>query len=183
MDNFYDRLVENLGKLRRNEEKMTPQQKEQYKRPLQKLRRDIAQDATTMMKDFLCGGCRILKEDQKGIEAFTKKVKEIMEEDGEGAAKEASRVIFSTYSVDKFLEALLPIHYRILYEAYAPVWLSHCRKREEPGYPYRNDIIQMDWEEKSGVWVDREKVSFMQMLPPTKELMEKQYAEEKGRLK
>ena len=68
-------------------------------------------------------------------------------------------------------------------EAYAPVWLSHCRKREEPGYPYRNDIIQMDWEEKSGVWVDREKVSFTLMLPPTKELMEKQYAEEKGRLK
>ena len=82
MDNFYDRLVENLGKLRRNEEKMTPQQKEQYKRPLQKLRRDIAQDATTMMKDFLCGGCRILKEDQEGIEAFTKKVKEIMEGEG-----------------------------------------------------------------------------------------------------
>ena len=121
MDNYYDRLVKNLGKLKRNVDNMTAQQREQYKRPLQKLKREISADATSAMRDFLFGGIRILSVDREGLAAFTEKAKEIMQADGKKTAKEASRVLFSTYEIDKFLEALLPLHYRIFYEAYGPV--------------------------------------------------------------
>lgn len=175
MDNYYDRMVENLGKLQRNETQMTPEQKEKYKKPLRKLKQEIADDATQMMRDFIYGGIRIPIEDKTGAEAFKKVRDEILEQDAKKVSKEASRALFKTYDLDKFMEALLPIHYRLWYEAYGPVWLSHCKATGDPEYPYHNDIIGMDWDQKSSVWFNREKVSWTLMLPPTKELLEAAY--------
>lgn len=179
MENYYGRMVENLGKLKRNEEQMTPEQREKYKKPLQKLKQAIKDDATEMMLHFLIGGCRILKSDEKGMADFIEAAQRILDEDDGKTSKEAGRVLFATYDEEKFLEALIPLHYRIWYEAYGPVWLSHCIPTADPEYPYTNDIIKMEWEAKSSVWINREELSFTTMLPPTKELLEKRYQEDR----
>lgn len=176
MEQKFDKLEQKIGKLQRNEKNMTPQQREQYIMPLRKLKMEIIRTAESIMHDFIFGGCLIPKEDSAGINIFNKKARQIIDEDGTKTAKEARDVLFSSYDISKFLEKLLPIHYRIFYEAYGPVWLSHCKKTEDPEYPYWNDIIKMCWEKNLSVWVDRKKEeSFMLMLPPTKKLLENQY--------
>lgn len=177
MENYYSRMVENLGKLRRNEENMTPEQRKKYEKPLKRLKTLIANDATNAMHDFLIGGVQILKEDREGMEMFSKTLEKILAEDAEAVSKEAGRVLFTTYDVEKFLEAMIPLRNRIWYEAYGPVWLSHCRETGDPAYPYRNDIINMDWDAASNVWFDREEKSWTLMLPPTKQLLRKEYLE------
>lgn len=181
MENYYSRMVENLGKLKRNEEQMTAEQRERYKKPLQKLKREIASDASEMMRHFLICRCRILKNDEKGMADFTENVQRILDEDAGKTSKEAGRVLFSTYDEEKFLEALLPLHYRIWYEAYAPYWLNHTIQNPmNSEYPYHNDIIGMDWDAENGVWINREDYSFTLMLPPTKELLEERYREDRS---
>lgn len=182
MDDYFDRLVENLGKLKRNEEQMTPEQKERYKKPLKKLRQEIAKDATSMMREFLFMGFRLLKGDEEVNEGFYRRANEILKEDEEAAAKNASHVLFSTYDVDKFLNSLVPLRNRLAYEAYGPVWLSHCQPTLDRKYPFRNDIIGMDYDAECKVWVDREQNAVMVMYPPTAEMLAEEYEKEKAEI-
>jgi len=113
----------------------------------------------------------------------------LAEEIARGALKEASRILFSTYNVDKFLEALCPVHDRVFYEGYAPYWIEHCDVYNEEGkqthgggeFSAWNHIIDMGWIEEYGVWKKKDEMCWMIMLPPTMELIQKEYEEAKKR--
>ncbi|MCD8366333.1 MAG: hypothetical protein LUC83_11185 [Clostridiales bacterium] len=176
---YLSRMIKNVGKLKRNMEQMTAEQQKQYEKPLRKLKKEIMVDAMDVINDFLLTGCMILADDKAGLDDFAGQANKIIAKDGNMAIDRAFNVLFATYDMDKFMEALIPLHYRIFYEAYGPVWLSHCRKVEDPEYPFRNDIIKMEWDVKNGFWTNRAERAFMTMLPPTAELLEKAYREEK----
>lgn len=190
MANEYDRLVENLGKLQRNEGQMTEGQKKKYAAPLKKLKRQIAADASTVLRDFLVGGCRLMKRDKDSADwkAFIRETERLIDEwVKDGGNKAVAKVLFTTYSIEKFLEALLPIHYKVWYEAYGPYWLSHCTPTFEDEYTFTNDIIEMEWWAEHNEWMSVKMVDgkkepdlakgWTLMLPPTKELLDKDYAE------
>lgn len=189
----YTNLKENLGLLQRNMSQMTEEQKQKYKTALRKLKEQIAKDAEEVAKEFILMGCRFLTADFKDWEkGFIESVNKILEEE-HGAKKEASRVLFKTYDIDKFLTTLCRIHYRIWYEAYAPYWLNHTSPNPMSSeYPYHNDIIDMDWWAEHNEWAktkveDGKMVTDYQggvtiMIPPTEELIKQTLDEELKRL-
>lgn len=188
MGNIFTEMDEMLGKLRRNEEQMTEAQKKQYAVQLLALKKKISKSATEICRSFLLCGIRILKEDENN-EAIERINMILAEEIARGALKEVSRILFSTYNVDKFLEALCPVHDRVFYEGYAPYWIEHCDVYNEEGkqthgggeFSAWNHIIDMGWIEEYGVWKKKDEMCWMIMLPPTMELIQKEYEEAKKR--
>ena len=188
MGNIFTEMDEMLGKLRRNEEQMTEAQKKQYAVQLLALKKKISKSATEICRSFLLCGIRILKEDENN-EAIERINMILAEEIARGALKEASRILFSTYNVDKFLEALCTVHDRVFYEGYAPYWIEHCDVYNEEGkqthgggeFSAWNHIIDMGWIEEYGVWKKKDEMCWMIMLPPTMELIQKEYEEAKKR--
>lgn len=167
---------------------MTEAQKKQYAVQLLALKKKISKSATEICRSFLLCGIRILKEDENN-EAIERINMILAEEIARGALKEASRILFSTYNVDKFLEALCPVHDRVFYEGYAPYWIEHCDVYNEEGkqthgggeFSAWNHIIDMGWIEEYGVWKKKDEMCWMIMLPPTMELIQKEYEEAKKR--
>ena len=154
MEDYYNRPVENLGKLKRNETQMTAEQKEQYKKPLLKLRKEIAADATEAMKEFITMGMRLGEDpDSETWKSVIRETNRLLDDwINRGKLKEVSKVLFSTYDLDAFFTALCPIHTTIWFKAYGEYWLKHCTKQEDPEYPYHNDIIDMDWWAEHHEW-------------------------------
>ena len=192
MADFYERLTENLGKLQRNESQMTEEQKKQYAAPLKKLKNQICQDATEAMKQFVTMGIRILKEDEDSEEwkNVIRAIEKISDAHAEaGTVKKASKILFETYDLDKFFESLCGFHTDVWYKAYGPYWLKHCKPQDDPEYPYHNDIIDMDWWAEHNEWAKTKIENGKRatdyfggvtiMIPPTKELLDKAYEEER----
>lgn len=185
MENRFDRLTANLDKLRKNETQMTEAQKVEYRKPLLKLKKTIAADATEIMCGFLLAGCNFKESDRDEVDAIGKRLNGIMKE---AEDKKAGKVLFATYDIDQFLKALLPLRLRIWYEAYAPYWIKNCEKTGSEEFPYHNDIIGMDWWEGHGEWATTKteggkktvdyKGGVTIMLPPTMELVQAAYQEE-----
>lgn len=193
---IYDRVTENLGKLQRNETQMTEEQKKKYAAPIAKLKKEIAADATELMHQFIMSGCRMVDRDKETADwkAMIRKVEEIMKNFREsGESKKVSKVLFTTYSLDKFFEALLPVHNKVWYEAYGPYWLTHCTPTFEDEFTFTNDIIGMEWWDQHNEWaavkiVDGKKECDYQkgvtiMLPPTRELLDGAYQKDMEALK
>lgn len=190
MENNYNRLVENLGKLKRNETQMTKEQKEQYKKPLLKLRKEIADDATEIMKSFVTMGMRLGEDtDPEDWKKVIRDAERLVDEwDKQGGIKNASKVLFSTYDIDAFLTALCPIHCTVWFKAYGTYWLKHIRETGEQEYPYYNDILDMHWWKEANEWAKTKieggkRVTDYHggvtiMLPPTRELLDAEYKRE-----
>lgn len=191
MGDFYDRLTENLGKLKRNEEQMTEEQRIQYKKPLQKLKEQIAKDATEAMKQFITMGMRLAKEDKdpedwKNVIRETDKLIEQWAK--EGGAKNASKILFKTYDLEKFFESLCDIHSAVFHLAYGPYWVKHIKPTGEQEYPYYNEIIEMYWWKECHEWAatkieDGKRVTDYHggvtiMLPPTWEEIQAEHEQE-----
>lgn len=191
MADFYERLTENLGKLQRNESQMTEEQKKQYAAPLKKLKNQIAEDATEAMKQFITMGMRIAKEDKnpedwKNVIRATEKL--IEEYEKSGGIKKASKILFTTYSLDKFFEALCDIHSAVFHLAYGGYWIKHITPTGEKEYPFYNDIIEMYWWAEHHEWAatkieDGKRVTDYYggvtiMLPPTWEEIKAEHDKE-----
>ena len=185
---IYERFKENLGKLQRNESQMTAEQKVKYKKPLLKLKHEIADDATEVMRNFLVSGIRLADEDRDSEDwkAVIRKSESFIDEwSKSGRMKEVSKVLFTTFDIDEFTLALLPLYYKIWYEAYGPYWLKHCLPTFEDEFTFSNDIIGMEWWEENQEWAavkieGKKKVCDYQrgvriMLPPTDELLQEAY--------
>ena len=194
MENYYDRLVENLGKLKRNETQMTKEQKEQYKKPLQKLKQEIADDATDAMKSFITGGMRLGEDaDSEDWKSVIRETEKLLDEwESEGNLKEVSKVLFTTYDLDAFFTALCPIHTTVWFKAYGTYWLQHIKETGEQEYPYYNDILDMHWWKEANEWAKTKTENGKRvtdyfggvtiMLPPTKALLDEEYEKEMERL-
>lgn len=182
MSNIFTEIEEKLGKLRRNEEQMSEEQKKQFEKQLKALKIKIAKDATEICKGFILSGVLILKGDESN--GVVDRINMILaEEKAKGTLDKASRILFSTYNVDKFLEALCPVHDQVFYEGYAPYWIEHCAVYNEEGkqtmgegvFSAWNSIIDMGWIEEHNIWKAKEKDEWRIMLPPTMELIRKEY--------
>lgn len=172
-------LAEKLGKLRRNEEQMTPEQKKQYAKSLMALKKQICADASDLLLSWCLGGLWVIESDQGGIEAIEYRTRRIIEEEQKnGEMKRLGKILLSTYSIGEFLAASSRLCNRIRYEAYGPYWVSKCEwnlSRRE----YWNPIIQMWWDSDYEEWVSEEGSRWTLMLPPTEKLLKKRYQEEK----
>jgi len=188
----YKRALENLGKYQRNISQMTEAEKVRYKAPLMKLKKTIADDINVFQMDFMLSGCRFAPRetdtgDWKGcIRRFTK-IYEEYADSGEWS-RPFNKVLMKTFSIDKYLESLLPMHYRFWYEGYGPYWLEHCSPTFEKEFTFQNDIIGMEWWEEYNEWAEvkiengKKTVDYYGgvtiMLPPTQDLLEKAYKED-----
>ena len=182
----YKELEEALGKLKRNETQMSEEQKRRYAKQLEA---KIRQLASQVMREFLLSGIRIRKDD--GDETAGKI--EAVVRDEQGSMRKAMEILLSTYDMDEFLKALCPIQCRIFHEGYGLYWVSHCKPTGDPEFPYTNDLIGMEWWEGHNEWAatkmedGKRTVDFKRgvtiMLPPTMELIQKDYQEEMQRYK
>lgn len=182
----YAETVEKLGKLRRNEENMTPKQKQHFQISLDKLKCEICDSAVEILKQFLMTGFRIRMDDIEAMDLRKAATRIYREEKEAGELKRLQGVLLQTYSLDEFLKEACRWHDRMWYEAYAPYWLTHITETGNPEYPYHNDLIDMDWWEECHEWAatkieNGKRVTDYQrgvtvMLPPTKEMIEQDRA-------
>ena len=139
--------------------------------------------AIEMAKSFLLSGLRVMESDSGGLLADVQRILDAEKKRISLAVKE----FMSDADTDSFLLSLLPVHYRILYEAYAPYWLSHCRTvadhDDDAEFTYYNDLIDMYWAGAWSEWKKKGEWCVTIMLPPTKGLMIQSYREEMKRLK
>ena len=186
---YYETLKNDLGKLKRNELMMDDDQKVKYAAQIEKLKSRIMSNARMVMNHFFVSGFLADEQDTEGITDVIKKKERLVEEwEYKGKIKKAYNILFTTYDIEMFLEPLIPLQIKILYEAYGPYWLSHCKPVTGDEFTFKNDIIDMEWWEGHNEWaavktvngekaVDYEK-GITVMLPPTRELLEKEYATE-----
>ena len=134
--------------------------------------------AVGLAKSFLLSGLRVRADDGEQVE---KEIQRIVD----GSKRLISRAVkefMSTGDMDSFALSLLPVHYRILYEAYAPYWLKHCKPvsdhDEDAAFTYYNDLIDMYWVGAWGEWKRKGKWEVTIMLPPTKGLVVYSYKQE-----
>ena len=146
----------------------------------EKTNKDLAVD---MAKSFLLSGLRIKDSDSGGLIADVQRIID-------GSRKQISRAVkefMSDADTDSFLLSLLPVHYRILYEAYAPYWLSHCKpvtdRDQDAEFTYYNDLIDMYWAAGWDEWKTKGRLQVTVMLPPTKGLMIKAYRDDTEQLR
>lgn len=185
-ENTYTLFVEKLGKLQRNEAQMTDTQKLQYEAELKALKKKIAGYAAEMARFFITGGT-LFKKDEPSYECVEDITKIVQSERTKEEYREAMKILFRTYDVNRFFEALLPTHYRVLYEGYAPYWLEHCKPyigKAKSGeiLTYWNDLIEMGWSEECGLWLRGNGNGCSMAMPPTQELVRKKYFEELARI-
>lgn len=180
-ENTYTQFIEKLGRLQRNETQMTDDQKLQYEAELGALKKKIAGYAAEIAREYIIGWTPLKKdlasnECVERIQAITKS------ERTKAEYKAALKILFDTYDINRFLEALLPTHYRVRYEGYAPYWLVHCKPytgktKNGDELTYWNDLIEMGWNEEHELWY-KESGSVTMALPPTQELVNKKYYRE-----
>lgn len=179
----FQKTQEKLDKLRRNETQMTPEQKIAWKKNLQAFRNQIIAEANEIMAAFVFGDLKVLIEDDGAADQILARAKKLVETDWWKRQKDhAKDVLFRTYSLNEFLDAICRMHTEVWYKAYGPYWVSKTRK--DASGEMTNPVVDAIWDEKfywnaeHGQWEGKEKMTWTIMLPPTMELLKKSYEEE-----
>ena len=98
-------------------------------------------------------------------------------------SKELRQAMFKEYDPEKFLViAVEKLHMPAWYQAYAPYWVSKCKKGQDGRI--RCDLLpEFCWDESCQVWIreDNGTWEFTSMLPPTMEMIRKEQEEMKCR--
>ncbi len=171
----YQELQNDLGKYQRNITQMNEEQKKKYARALWQLKKKIVDTAAEIGTDYLVRD--LLVQDTDSAEEISKVIGQIMEKDAGRSASYATKQLFSTFDIWQYLDALEKLKLQITYEAYGPYWLSRCVPTGDEDYPFRNDLIGKCWNAKCAVWESDDGLSITKMLPPTRELLTKEYQE------
>lgn len=178
MDDFPE-LISVLDRLKRNETMMSEEQKKQYEKPLEALRRRVTSLSLKIGRAYIFSGIQLAKGDEHVWERIRAYVPDNEIADAERAAL---TVLFSSYNINGFLTALLPVKYKAFYLGYGPYWVSHCKPVTESdgnaAPTYYNDIIDMFWIPKLRMWKRKDKWQITIMLPPTMEMINEAYATE-----
>lgn len=179
---IYKETAEKLRKLGLNETKMNKEQFVRYASTLKKYRMEIIAGANKILKAFWLAGLVVEKDGD--ADALCREIQGILDdESAKGEMNRLKDILFQTYSLEKFLEAACMVHDRILYEAYAPYWISRCTLKPLPdgirwagihdgGTLWYNGMIDMYWHDGYKVWVSDNEIAWRMSLPPTKELCE-----------
>lgn len=193
----YAELKNSVRKLQNNEQNIGKEiLLQKYGRPYEKLRREIANQASEMVREIALEAIGCLTP-RKSVEVVrSEQLEEKMwidiqriadEEQKAGTYLQISEAIFDEYDLDKAMEiAFRRLYTRIRYEAFPPVWLYFCR--EDPGKGYVNELTKMRWippteDGMNGYWEKNDfslyKASFD--LPPTWAEIANEYEETKAR--
>ena len=174
---------EKLDKLRRNETQMTPEQKIVWKKNLQAYRNQIIAEANEILREFVFGQMNVLKEDEGAVDQIISRIEKMAKTDWwKKQMENAKDVLFRTYSLNEFLDAICQMHTEVWYKAYGPYWVS--KTRTDASGEMTNPVVDAVWGEKfywnaeHGQWEGKEKMTWTIMLPPTMELLKKSYEEE-----
>ena len=182
MDDFPE-LISVLDRLKRNETMMSEEQKKQYEKPLEALRRRATSLSLKIGRAYIFSGIQLAKGDEHVWERIRAYVPDNEIADAERAAL---TVLFSSYNINGFLTALLPVKYKAFYLGYGPYWAKHCKPITDSDgneeFTYYNDIIDMFWDADKNEWKRKGGQSAMIMLPPTMELIKHEYATEVAEL-
>lgn len=193
----YAELKNSVRKLQTNEQNIGKEiLLQKYGRPYEKLRREIANQASEMMRTIALEAVDCLTP-RKSIEvARSEQLEEKMwsdikriadEEQKAGTYIKVAETIFNEYDLDKAMEiAFRRLYTRIRYEALPPVWLYFCR--EDPGRGYVNELTKMRWIPPAeggmnGYWEkdDYARTEVRFDLPPTWAEIANEYEETKVR--
>ena len=175
----YGELLEKLERLKNNETQMSEAQKKKYAAPLARLRQEVQSMALAAGRQFMFMGVRILEGDSYALDQVRSVLSENEIRDAERAAL---AVLFSSYDLDDYLMAVLPLHLKIYYLGYGPYWTAHCKPvsgmDEGVELAYYNDLIDMYWVPESRQWKQKGRWAWTVMLPPTMELIREEYRRE-----
>ena len=202
-DFSYKNWIDQLRILRVNRANLTPEQiKGKYKKAYEKQRHTVKVISDKILADTVCGGLRILKNEQNDPaeaalqEKLTQEIQRIIDAAQQaGVMKQLGRIIFLEHispagktseaetkpyaekAADEFLNLVCEkIGQPVWYRAYGPYWAAHCRKDPETG-AWFNEITGFWWDESCHVWIrqgDDGKFWFQTMLPPTLELIDEE---------
>lgn len=180
--NIYLETAKKLQMLELNETQMSKEQFVRYASVLKKYRTCIIAGANEILRHFWFGGLYVKKGGR--ADALCREIQQIIDDEAaKGEMKRLKDILFQTYSLEKFLDAACRVHCRILYEAYAPYWISTCEKKSLPdgipwarldasGTAWYNSMIDMYWHDRYKLWVAEKETAWRTSLPPTKELCE-----------
>lgn len=175
--NIYLETAKKLQRLGLNETKMSQEQFVRYASTLKKYRTDIIAGANEILIHFWLGGLYV-KKGERAADALCREVQKVIDdESAKGEMKRLKDILFQTYSLEKFLDAACRVHDRVLYEAYAPYWISTCEKKPLPdGIPWAgvpssgavwyNQMIDMYWHDEFCIWVSASESAWCTCLPP-----------------
>ena len=180
----WQKTQEKLDKLRRNETQMTPEQKKAWKKNLQAFRNQIIAEVNEIMTAFVFGDLKVLNEDDGAADQILARVKKLVETDWWKRHRDhAKDVLFGSYSLQEFADALCPMRTEVWYKAYGPYWVSKSVTDPATG-EITNPVVDEIWDEKfvwsaeHRQWEGKEKMTWTIMLPPTMELLKQSYEEE-----
>lgn len=165
----------------------------QYEEVLKRCRKEILEGVKQIFCTFCTPKLPVLKSDlPSASDEILGSVRRIVTDaQTKEEIKRLKRILFQTYSLECVLDAASSLENRILYEAYAPYWVSKCIRAKPPlwieclgvsGKTWYNPVIDMYWDEKCCLWVSAKETAWKIDLPPTKELCMAEYEEKnKGR--
>lgn len=190
---IYQKTAEKLGKLGRNEAQMSEVQFVQYEEVLKKCRKEILAGVKQIFCTFCTPKLTVLKSDLPfASDEIRESVRKIATDaQTKEEIKRLKSTLFQTYSLECVLDTAGSLENRILYEAYAPYWVSKCVKTEAPsgakrmgvfGEAWYSLILDMYWNEKCCLWVSAKETAWRIDLPPTKELCMAEYEEKKQKV-
>lgn len=139
------------------------------------LRRKTGLQTIEICELFLTDGIRTKEDVGADFQTFLKRTELILRQEKENIRR-IGRAVFQDYDPDEALDILVnKIQPRIWYQAYGPYWVSCCR--EDHGKTVSDLLPGMEWDPKTGLWIKSENGirSWTVMLPPTMELLEKEY--------
>ncbi len=191
--NIYQKTAEKLGKLGRNEAQISEVQFVQYEEVLKKCRKEIFEGVKQIFCTFCIPKLLVLKSDLPSVsDEIRGSVRRIVTDaQTKEEIKRLNHTLFQTYSLECVLDMASFLSGRILYEAYAPYWISKCTKVKAPlgakrmgvsGETWYNPVIDMYWNEKCCLWVSAKETAWRIALPPTRKLCMAEYEEKKQKV-
>lgn len=181
-------IQEKLDKLRRNEERMTPEQRRSYGKNLRAFRKQILDECNNLLLSVVSDGIWVLENDDVGTADILSRVRQTVKDSWwRQYVKETKQVLFSTYSVGEFLKMVFRLRIEIVYRAYGPYWVSKTQVDQESGV-MSNQImnlvfgINFRWVREHNQWESEDGTSAAIMLPPSMELLTEMYEKECGEI-
>lgn len=178
-----NKLQSKLETLKKNDDyfAQNPGTKERCMKSYIKLKKEICAIISEIMPKFIFSGLRFDPKDKKEeINAITAKIQEsITKSKNAGLFDAVKEAAFTTYSLDEVINAMTPIHNRVIAEAYGDYWVKKCQPiKNSSEYTFYNPIVEMYYSESAKVWtksMENGDTSISILFPPKKELMDIDY--------
>lgn len=151
-----------------------------YKKAYQRLKQEICVKLSELLPHFVLSGMMFEKHDiEAGV--VCQNAQNIMNHamQNEGFAIKARNAAYEKYNITDILLTLVPVHNKIIYEAYSQYWIDRCKPVTVPGYSHYNSIVDMWYNVEKQQWMRQADgvVEYTTYYPPTRELFDEQYQE------